>query len=206
VRPGPIFDGSGKCFLTDNRSGNYDVDLGPTILTSPVINLAGLPDPYVRYSRWMYCDDVLPSDRDFLVVECSSDGGANWTTVERAWDDGAWVERQFRVRDFVTPTAQFQLRFSIEDNPNNSVTEAAVDAVWVYDRACGNVPPVLGDLNCDGAVNVFDIDPFVLALTDPAGYALAFPACDVMNGDTNQDGDVNVFDIDPFVALLTSAL
>jgi hypothetical protein len=67
------------------------------------------------------------------------------------------------------------------------------------------VPPVLGDLNCDGNVNVFDIDPFVLALTDPAGYALAFPSCDAMNGDANQDGEVNVFDIDPFVALLTSS-
>ena len=203
--PKADFDGSGSCFLTDNRSPNYDVDLGPTILLSPIINLAGRPDPYVRYSRWMYCDDVIAPARDYLLVQCSSDGGANWTTVEQAWDDGAWVQREFRVRDFVTPTAQFQLRFSVADNPNNSVTEAGVDAVWVYDRGCGDVPPVLGDLNCDGNVNVFDIDPFVLALTDPAGYALAFPACDAMNGDANQDGEVNVFDIDPFVALLTSS-
>ncbi len=61
----------------------------------------------------------------------------------------------------------------------------------------------VGDLNCDGLVNVFDIDPFVLALTDPASYAEAFPWCDLMNGDINGDGLVNVFDIDPFVILLT---
>ncbi|MBU0718066.1 MAG: hypothetical protein KJ749_07450 [Planctomycetes bacterium] len=61
----------------------------------------------------------------------------------------------------------------------------------------------LGDLNCDGAVNAFDIDPFVLALTDPAGYAAAWPNCDIMNGDINGDGVVNAFDIDPFVDLLT---
>ena len=60
-----------------------------------------------------------------------------------------------------------------------------------------------GDLNCDGATNVFDIDPFVLALTDPAGYAAAYPACDVLLADLNGDGTVNVFDIDPFVAALT---
>jgi hypothetical protein len=60
----------------------------------------------------------------------------------------------------------------------------------------------LGDLNCDGAVNVFDIDPFVLALTDPESYALAYPDCDYMLADINGDGLVNVFDIDPFVALL----
>ena len=55
----------------------------------------------------------------------------------------------------------------------------------------------VGDLNCDGAVNVFDIDPFVLALTDPSGYAAQHPGCDLLLGDANYDGAVNVFDIDP---------
>jgi len=68
---------------------------------------------------------------------------------------------------------------------------------------CGG--PVLcpGDMNCDGEVNNFDIDPFVLALTDPEAYAAQFPNCDPMNGDVNNDGALNNFDIDPFVALLT---
>ncbi|NLG43725.1 MAG: hypothetical protein GX547_10795 [Phycisphaerae bacterium] len=65
------------------------------------------------------------------------------------------------------------------------------------------VPPAAGDTNCDGAVNVFDIDPFVLALVDSAAYASAFPACEISTADTNGDGEVNVFDIDPFVLLLT---
>ena len=60
-----------------------------------------------------------------------------------------------------------------------------------------------GDMNCDGEVNAFDIDPFVLALTDPAGYAAAWPDCNILNGDINGDGVVNAFDIDPFVKLLT---
>jgi len=60
-----------------------------------------------------------------------------------------------------------------------------------------------GDLNCDGLVNTFDIDPFVLALTDNAAYAVAFPECDYMLADCNGDGAVNAFDIDPFVLLLT---
>ncbi|MGE0481486.1 MAG: peptidoglycan DD-metalloendopeptidase family protein [Phycisphaerae bacterium] len=62
-----------------------------------------------------------------------------------------------------------------------------------------------GDLNCDGVVNNFDIDPFVLALTDPAAYATAFPNCDIGNADISGDGMVNNFDIDPFVACLTGA-
>ena len=61
----------------------------------------------------------------------------------------------------------------------------------------------VGDLNCDGAINSFDIDAFVLALTSPASYATVFPGCDYMLADCNGDGAVNAFDIDPFVILLT---
>jgi hypothetical protein len=64
-------------------------------------------------------------------------------------------------------------------------------------------PAGAGDLNCDGAVDAFDIDPFVRALTDPAGYAAAYPHCAVGLADVNDDGAVDAFDIDPFVALLT---
>ncbi len=66
------------------------------------------------------------------------------------------------------------------------------------------VPPaLLGDMNCDGIVSVGDIAGFVLALTDPAGYAAAFPACDINNGDINGDSVVSVGDIAAFVTLLT---
>lgn len=61
----------------------------------------------------------------------------------------------------------------------------------------------LGDLNCDFLVNSFDIDPFVLALSDPVAYAAAFPHCDRMLADINQDGFVNFGDINPFVELVT---
>jgi hypothetical protein len=61
----------------------------------------------------------------------------------------------------------------------------------------------LGDTNCDGSINFTDINPFVLMLTDPAGYATAFPACDVLNGDINSDGSASFGDINAFVATLT---
>jgi hypothetical protein len=66
-------------------------------------------------------------------------------------------------------------------------------------------PPAFapGDMNCDGLVNNFDIDPFVLALSEPDAYRLAYPDCDIMNADVNNDGLVNNFDIDPFVALIS---
>ncbi len=62
--------------------------------------------------------------------------------------------------------------------------------------------PGSGDMNCDGEVDNGDIDAFVLALTDPAAYALAYPSCDITEGDVNGDGSVDNGDIDAFVALL----
>jgi len=65
--------------------------------------------------------------------------------------------------------------------------------------------PFPGDMNCDGLVNAFDIDPFVLALTDPAAYVSAYPDCYLRNADANEDDQVNAFDIDPFVELLVGS-
>ena len=60
-----------------------------------------------------------------------------------------------------------------------------------------------GDLNCDGSVNFGDINPFVLRLANPAGYAAAYPDCPDANGDVNSNGSVGFDDINPFVALLS---
>jgi hypothetical protein len=75
---------------------------------------------------------------------------------------------------------------------------------WTASFSCG-ADGLTGDLNCDGVVNTFDIDPFVLALTNPTAYQTSLPDCDGLNADVNGDGVVNGFDIDPFVQLLTGA-
>ncbi|MGE3181092.1 MAG: hypothetical protein AB7N71_05630 [Phycisphaerae bacterium] len=63
---------------------------------------------------------------------------------------------------------------------------------------------ITGDMNCDGLVTVGDIGGFVLALTDPNGYAMQFPDCDINRADVNNDGVVTVGDIAFFVQLLTT--
>ncbi len=64
----------------------------------------------------------------------------------------------------------------------------------------------LGDLNCDGVANAFDIDGFVLAMTSApsfAAYLVVYPDCDPTLADVNMDGAVNGFDIDAFIDLIT---
>jgi hypothetical protein len=61
---------------------------------------------------------------------------------------------------------------------------------------------VRGDLNCSGALDLMDVEPFVTALIDPVGYALMYPACYRELADMNQDAVIDGLDIQAFVNLL----
>ena len=64
------------------------------------------------------------------------------------------------------------------------------------------VSTLTGDLNCDCALDAFDIEPFIVALFDPGRYDKLYPTCDIDLADINADGAVNAFDIEPFIELL----
>ena len=71
------------------------------------------------------------------------------------------------VRDWVTLTAAVRLRFSATDNPNNSVTEAAVDAFKITSLQCG-MPFGDGDFDLDGDVDLADFAAFQGCFEQPA--------------------------------------
>jgi beta-1,2-mannobiose phosphorylase / 1,2-beta-oligomannan phosphorylase len=98
--------------------------------------------------------------------------------------------------------------------PNNDF-QGTIDDVRIYNRALSaaellamaqtppDPPSPIGDVNCDGHVDFGDINPFVLALTDPPAFAATYPDCPMANRDINADGTCDFGDINPFVALLT---
>ncbi|MBU0639858.1 MAG: hypothetical protein KKB50_13400 [Planctomycetes bacterium] len=191
------------CYVTGQvgRSGAVDagdVDGGPTRLVSPRLALAG-SDPLVSYYRWFYND----IGDDVLSVAVSGDDGVTWMTVDSTAHAPGWHLHHFRLADFVTPTDAVRVCFVTADQPENSVTEAAMDDFCVlsvgYEALYAR-----GDANCNGKVDGFDIDAFVLALTDHAAYGGAYPDCDVNIADVNLDGEVDSCDIEPFVELLIS--
>ncbi|MFO0973968.1 MAG: M14 family zinc carboxypeptidase [Phycisphaerae bacterium] len=194
------------CYVTANGSpgggvGAADVDGGPTILTSPRIDLSAVADPYVNYYRWFYCSSGTGSGADFLTVEISNNDGASWVTLESITHDPGWKPKSFRVSNYVPPSSLMRLRFSVADQPNGSTTEAAIDDVTVTTFSCVN-PVVTGDMNCDGLFNANDVAPFVQALVDEAGYAAAYPGCARSNGDLNASTTIDGDDAQQFVALL----
>ena len=54
---------------------------------------------------------------------------------------------------------------------------------------------LLGDVNCDGNVNLFDIQPFIDVLSGIASFK--------PQADLNGDGVANLFDIAGFIVALT---
>lgn len=149
--PPTDYDGSGRCYLTANRSGNSDVDGGPTRLISPTIDMSA-GDGIVRYARWFRSVNGVT---DRFTVQISNDNGNTWTTVEDIPNQAAqWTSREFRVSDFVTPTSTMRLRFNAVDNPNDSVVEAGIDAVQVFAINCGGGYSLDVTGTCPGTVTV----------------------------------------------------
>jgi len=62
---------------------------------------------------------------------------------------------------------------------------------------------IVGDMDASGAVDGYDITPFVMALTDRTRYEALYPGIDPdVAGDVDYDGALTGYDITPFVALL----
>jgi hypothetical protein len=64
------------------------------------------------------------------------------------------------------------------------------------------LPLVLGDMNCDAALDPADITPFALALVDRSGYGQTYLGCDIARGDMNGDTFLDARDIQAFVTEL----
>lgn len=199
-----------NCFVTGRPAGGstgaYDVDGGYTTLLSPLFDLSDHPQATIGYWRWYSNNKGAAPGADVFTVDISSDGGSTWTNVEIVGPTGAeasggWYYHEFIVGDFVPLTNQIRMRFIAADEGTGSLVEALVDDFLIKSLSCV-MPVSKGDLNCDGAVNLNDVDPFVLALLDPAFYAAAYPLCDVNRADCNDDALLNGEDIASFVSLL----
>jgi len=156
-----VLDAGPFCYITGNNtpgagSGENDVDGGFTTLTSPVLDASGSGEAFVAYERWFSNDRGDNPNEDVLRVEISDDGGGTWTLLEETNENAnAWVERMFRVSDFVEETDAVRLRFIASDEGGPSIVEAGVDRVRVRELAC--LKACLADVTGDRSVNTADL-------------------------------------------------
>ena len=128
----------GSCFFTGQGTvggsiSGSDIDGGPARLISPAIDLSA-SGGLISYSYWLFNDD----DSDSLLVEISNNG-VDWVEARNHVGSlGGWQEVRFHTTEFVAPSDQIQIRFTISDNPNNSVTEAAIDSFGAFLIDCAD--------------------------------------------------------------------
>jgi choice-of-anchor B domain-containing protein len=149
-----------RCFVTGNgpiggNIGAADVDGGFTSLRTPLFDGRGT-GVQVSYWRWYSNDQGAAPNADSMPVSISNDGGATWVLLEDVTQNAnAWVQRTFRIADFVTPTAAMRLRFDARDLGAGSIVEAAIDDFRVLRYDCTPARPA--DLNGDGVVDGNDL-------------------------------------------------
>jgi hypothetical protein len=174
-------------------------------------------------------DDNPPNPKTSRVYYAySTDAGDTWSASEPltpAWNHSKGYPQQNKIGDYyhmVSDNVGANLAYAATFNEEQDVYFMRIGDYDCNGNAVGDSDDIaggdstdlnqngipdecdgLGDLNCDDDVSFNDIDPFVLALTDPESYQVAYPECDILRADTDGDGAITLDDIDPFVTLLT---
>lgn len=176
------FTGQGVVGGTD---GAADVDGGFTTLLSPVYNLTTYDEPVIECWYWYSNNLGGAPNADSMPVEITNNGGTTWVQLaDISVSNNAWSRAQWRVRDFVTPTANVRVRFVARDLATGSLVEAAIDDFKITNIDCTpNAIP--GDLNNDGAVNGSDLS-ILLSGWGTAGVS------DIDGNGTTDGGDLSI--------------
>jgi hypothetical protein len=206
-----------EAHLDESSTQVYEMIVGLSPYAAQITDLPAGPTTHMALADTIVKDNRIPP-RGFDNASFDA-GGA--PVVGASYADGQyWADSHFpipttAVRAVVTVNYQTLTRHYIEALRDGNTTNhwgQTLHNLWVQTGkgapipiTSGNLPlhafPA-GDLNCNGGVDFFDIDPFVLCLFDPAAYAVANPECDMYLADMNTNGQVDFFDIDPFLVAL----
>jgi len=135
-------DGSGACYLTQNATGNTDVDGGSVVLTSPTLDLSG-GSCAIRYLY--YLNLTVANGADSLLVEASSSGTAGpWVTIaSHTTSATTWRSSEITAAQLATAgvlaSSDVRVRFTATDAGTASIVEAGVDGFRVVRTACALV-------------------------------------------------------------------
>jgi hypothetical protein len=170
-----------------NGLQNYPTDLTPRILPDGTVRLRGKLNTKPNASAFI---DIYGSD----VADPTGYGEGNlaFTTTSGSTDASGNLSFDVTLTSNLAQLAMICATAETEGSGSE------------FSRSIRAFRP--GDMDGNGTINNDDIAPFVLALTNTAAYAAAYPGIPIGPfgaGDINDNGAFNNDDIAPFVALLT---
>lgn len=137
-----------QCFVTGNEAGGFfdnPIIGGTSTLISPMFDLTDYIDPYLSYYSWFTSISNFGQGADAVVIKLSN-GMQTVTLEEISYENDpspifppVWAFKNFKVNDFITPTAQMQLLIEAEIPSFNvddyTFLEAGIDVFQVIDSA-----------------------------------------------------------------------
>ena len=119
-----------------------------------------------------------------------------WETPEMAADVQSWLDDPASSFGWTIRGNETENQTARRFNSREYIDDAGLRPVLTINfTPSGGCDPC--DMDCDGQVNAFDIEPFLCLLFD----ANCMP-CDTCTGDVDGNGVVDAFDIEPFLNCL----
>ena len=137
VSSNPGSDIAGDCrsraYVTGNGGGSAgadDVDEGGTLLTSPVFDATGLPDPHIRFWHWFYNAGGAGPVDDELVFSLTD--GTDTVVIRTINSNNSvmsqWRFNNIRIADHLPPNSTMRLLvFTSDEQPDGHLLEAGFD-------------------------------------------------------------------------------
>lgn len=135
-------DCANMAYVTGNSgtiSSDDDIDGGATTLKSPQFDLSTYTVPYMNYSRWFFNDGGSGNPNDSLCVYISNGSQTELLEYVIAGMPGnsTWVNKAYRISDYVVPTATMQLIVRAADSSPGHIVEAGFDKFLISEGPSG---------------------------------------------------------------------
>ena len=134
-----------NAYVTGNsgvQAGDDDIDDGQVFLISPQMDLTLYNDPVIDFSLWFFNDGGSGSPNDFAEVAIW-DGNTRVVLTNQASTQTPWTDYSFRVKQFVTPSANMYLEVTAVDQSPGHLSEAGFDyfrvSEWVHPSCVENL-------------------------------------------------------------------
>lgn len=132
-------DCGNKAYVTDNGGGgpwDNDVDGGYTQLASPIFDLTGYTNPYLKYYRWFYDGGTANgAPNDTMKISLSNGTGQVYleTLVPSSPGNGTWMQKIYKINSFLAPTNNMQLKVYVADYSPANIVEGGFDRFEIVD-------------------------------------------------------------------------